>query len=48
MRMRGSEWDVEYPQLPRRRKTLRRYEQGTKEVFIQQLKVCIGKATLKL
>ena len=31
MRMRGSEWDVEDPQLPRRRKTPRRYEEGTSE-----------------
>ena len=30
-RMRGAEWDVEGSQLPRRRKTQRRYEEGTSE-----------------
>ena len=48
-RMRGAEWDVEGSQLPRRRKTQGGTKKGpVKEVFIQQLKVYIGKTTLKL
>lgn len=44
--LRRSEWDVEEPQLPRRRKTPRRYEEGSEGTF--HTTISIGQSTLKL